>query len=98
LPAEIHWAYEANKALTQVPRSEETLLSNPGSAGNAITLRLYRREGFVPDELGTTVFATASSAVIPVGSDFFACNLPALPSSAALLTRFHRLFESARRE
>jgi hypothetical protein len=94
LPSAIHWAYEADKALAQVPRSEEPLISKPGN----VSMRLYRREGFVPDELGKIVFASSSSAVVTIDRDYFVCHLLALPSSAPLLARFHRLFESARRE
>lgn len=98
LPSAIDWAFEANAALTKVPRTRETLTSAPGNTGTAATVQLYRREGFVPDELGNLVFASTSSAVIATGSDFYTCDLRALPSSPALLTSFHRLFEHARRQ
>jgi len=94
LPSEIHWSLASNEALSKLPRVEETL-TGPGSALN---VQLYQREGYVPDELGQTVFASSSSAVITLGSDIFTCHLRALPSSRLLLTRFHRLFETARRE
>jgi hypothetical protein len=94
LPTEIHWSLASNEALTKLPRLEETL----SGAGSALTVRLYQREGYVPDELGQSVFASSSSAVITLGSDIFTCHLRALPSSRPLLTRFHRLFETARRE
>jgi hypothetical protein len=94
LPSEIHWSLASSEALAQVPRVEETLQAD----GNAPKVRLYQREGYVPDELGQTVFASSSSAVIAIGSDIFTCHLRLLPSFRPVLTRFHRLFETVRYE
>jgi hypothetical protein len=98
LPSEIHWSLEINEALSRLPRTEESIAGKLGSAGAPATVRFYHREGYVRDELGETVFASSSSAVIAADSNFFACHLRAVPSSPALLAHFRRLFESARRE
>jgi hypothetical protein len=96
LPSDIVWASEANAALAKVPRTEESVTGTPGEAGTPATTRLYRREGYVPDQLGQIVFASSSSAVLAIGSELLTCHLQAVPSSPALLARFHRLFEHAR--
>jgi len=98
LPSEIHWSNVINDALTKLPRVERTLTGKPDNANKPLTVRLYHREGYVTDELGETVLASSSSAVIAADSSFFACHLRAVPSSPTLLARFRRLLESARRE
>jgi hypothetical protein len=97
LPPDVHWSYQASRALAKAPRREQTLTGKSSDAGAAV-VRLYRREASASDGGVDNVPFSSTSAVVAIGSEFLHCYQLAGPTSPELMARFHRLFESARYE
>ena len=97
LPPDVHWSNDASQALLKAPRLEETLTGKSSDARAAV-VRLYRREAIASDGGQPNIPFSSNSAVVSLGSEILHCYQLAGPTSAGLMARFHRLFESARYE